>query len=377
MPLTPADVHNVAFSKPPIGKRGYNEDEVDAFLDLVEQELSRLIEDNADLRQRVGELDQELADAKSNSSRQQRAPAAQQPPQPAPEPVVQRPVEPPKPAPVVAAPVAPVAAQPMVATPICRPRRFSASLRRWRIASPTTRRASPSSCSAVRAPTPSVSWAMPAAAPMRWWPRPGRSPKRCCPTLRRAPRLSCVRPRRRRTHSRLMPSASTPRSWQPSTSSGRSSRTGSSSLKTFEREYRVRLKSYLESQLARAGATFVGSSGGQRPGRFRQGHGSAEQRLRPVLRQGQQLTSREEPDTADRTAPCWFRPSALAGVGFALLVLALTTGSVVWAWSCIVVCLVGAVLLLVGVLSGRRSKDDDSDSDWSTDDSTRQGQHRQ
>ena len=57
MPLTPADVHNVAFSKPPIGKRGYNEDEVDAFLDLVEQELSRLIEENADLRQRVGELD--------------------------------------------------------------------------------------------------------------------------------------------------------------------------------------------------------------------------------------------------------------------------------------------------------------------------------
>jgi DivIVA domain-containing protein len=64
MPLTPADVHNVAFSKPPIGKRGYNEDEVDAFLDLVEQELSRLIEENADLRQRVGELDAELADAK-------------------------------------------------------------------------------------------------------------------------------------------------------------------------------------------------------------------------------------------------------------------------------------------------------------------------
>ncbi|MCX6465420.1 MAG: DivIVA domain-containing protein, partial [Pseudonocardiales bacterium] len=42
MPLTPADVHNVAFSKPPIGKRGYNEDEVDAFLDLVEAELARL-----------------------------------------------------------------------------------------------------------------------------------------------------------------------------------------------------------------------------------------------------------------------------------------------------------------------------------------------
>ena len=63
MPLTPADVHNVAFSKPPIGKRGYNEDEVDAFLDLVETELIRLIEENSDLRQRVAELDQELASA--------------------------------------------------------------------------------------------------------------------------------------------------------------------------------------------------------------------------------------------------------------------------------------------------------------------------
>ena len=61
MPLTPADVHNVAFSKPPIGKRGYNEDEVDAFLDLVENELTRLIEENSDLRQRIEELDHELA----------------------------------------------------------------------------------------------------------------------------------------------------------------------------------------------------------------------------------------------------------------------------------------------------------------------------
>ena len=65
MPLTPADVHNVAFSKPPIGKRGYNEDEVDAFLDLVEGELTRLIEENSDLRQRVAELEQELAGARS------------------------------------------------------------------------------------------------------------------------------------------------------------------------------------------------------------------------------------------------------------------------------------------------------------------------
>ncbi len=56
MPLMPADVANVAFSKPPLGKRGYDEDEVDAFLDLVEAELARLIQENTDLRNRVEPL---------------------------------------------------------------------------------------------------------------------------------------------------------------------------------------------------------------------------------------------------------------------------------------------------------------------------------
>ena len=37
--LTPEDVHNVSFSQSPSGKRGYNEDEVDGFLDLVEKKL--------------------------------------------------------------------------------------------------------------------------------------------------------------------------------------------------------------------------------------------------------------------------------------------------------------------------------------------------
>src|SRR4051794_7578886 len=54
MPLTPADVHNVVFKKPPIGKRGYDEDEVDAFLDVVEAELARLIEENNELRSSAG-----------------------------------------------------------------------------------------------------------------------------------------------------------------------------------------------------------------------------------------------------------------------------------------------------------------------------------
>jgi DivIVA domain-containing protein len=53
MRLTPADVHNVSFKKPNIGKRGYDEDEVDAFLDIVEVELTRLIEENNELSQRL------------------------------------------------------------------------------------------------------------------------------------------------------------------------------------------------------------------------------------------------------------------------------------------------------------------------------------
>ncbi len=50
MPLTPADVHNVVFKKPPIGKRGYDEDDVDAFLDEVERELARLIEESSEVK---------------------------------------------------------------------------------------------------------------------------------------------------------------------------------------------------------------------------------------------------------------------------------------------------------------------------------------
>jgi DivIVA domain-containing protein len=82
MSLTPADVHNVAFSKPPIGKRGYNEDEVDAFLDLVETELARLIEDNNELRQQVEQLDAELESTRGElESAKVGAPGGPPPPQ--------------------------------------------------------------------------------------------------------------------------------------------------------------------------------------------------------------------------------------------------------------------------------------------------------
>ncbi|WP_019868614.1 DivIVA domain-containing protein [Salinispora oceanensis] len=53
MPLTPADIHNVAFKKPSLGKRGYDEEEVDAFLDEVEREIQRLADDNSALRAQV------------------------------------------------------------------------------------------------------------------------------------------------------------------------------------------------------------------------------------------------------------------------------------------------------------------------------------
>jgi len=39
--LTPEDVHNVAFTSPAAGKRGYREDDVDTFLDQVEEEVAR------------------------------------------------------------------------------------------------------------------------------------------------------------------------------------------------------------------------------------------------------------------------------------------------------------------------------------------------
>ncbi|GGK65909.1 hypothetical protein [Nocardia camponoti] len=44
----------------------------------------------------------------------------------------------------------------------------------------------------------------------------------------------------------------------------------------------------------------------------------------------------------------------LAAVGFGLLVASLATGSVIWAWGCIVICVIGAATLLVGALSTRR-----------------------
>ncbi|UYP17453.1 hypothetical protein OED52_12135 [Rhodococcus sp. Z13] len=50
----------------------------------------------------------------------------------------------------------------------------------------------------------------------------------------------------------------------------------------------------------------------------------------------------------------------LAAIGFGLLVIALMTGSVLWAWGCIVVCALGGVLLLASALGGRTPTDGDT-----------------
>jgi DivIVA domain-containing protein len=55
MPLTPADVRNKQFSTTRL-RPGYDEEEVDAFLDEVEGELDRLIQENEELRAKLAEL---------------------------------------------------------------------------------------------------------------------------------------------------------------------------------------------------------------------------------------------------------------------------------------------------------------------------------
>ena len=140
MPLTPADVHNVVFKKPPIGKRGYDEDEVDAFLDVVEAELARLIEENNELR----------AGAR-NAPRMEEAPA----PAPTPAPVAAAPRRP-RPS-----PFRPPPQRRPSSRPSSSPVRTTAPARRgsWRwpprrpTGTSTRPRPRPSRCSAAPRPT--------------------------------------------------------------------------------------------------------------------------------------------------------------------------------------------------------------------------------
>lgn len=58
--VSPADVQNVLFSRAGIGPRGYDEGEVDFFLDRVQAELSRLLGEKVALRDEVAALRDQL-----------------------------------------------------------------------------------------------------------------------------------------------------------------------------------------------------------------------------------------------------------------------------------------------------------------------------
>ena len=57
MMITPLDIQNKAFSK---AVRGYKEEEVDGFLDLVTLDLEKLLDENQKLKEKVKSLDKEL-----------------------------------------------------------------------------------------------------------------------------------------------------------------------------------------------------------------------------------------------------------------------------------------------------------------------------
>ncbi|MFI7613026.1 DivIVA domain-containing protein [Nonomuraea terrae] len=100
MPLTPADVRNKQFSTTRL-RPGYDEEEVDAFLDEVEAELDRLIQENEELRAKLAEClrgkvpgGMNMPMASAPVQEQQPKPEMMAPPQPepmrAPEPPVQQ-----------------------------------------------------------------------------------------------------------------------------------------------------------------------------------------------------------------------------------------------------------------------------------------------
>ena len=87
MALTPEDVVNKRF-QPTKFREGYDQDEVDDFLDEVVVELRRLNQENDELRQRLMQADQrinQLQSAPQQAAPQQQMPPQQMPPQMAPQ----------------------------------------------------------------------------------------------------------------------------------------------------------------------------------------------------------------------------------------------------------------------------------------------------
>ncbi|HZE65191.1 MAG TPA: DivIVA domain-containing protein [Sporichthyaceae bacterium] len=94
MPLTPEDVRNKQFTTVRL-REGYDEDEVDAFLDEVETELRRLIRENDELRAKLAAATRAASAAPATTAPQpaveaekaeKKDEAAKSEPEPAPEP---------------------------------------------------------------------------------------------------------------------------------------------------------------------------------------------------------------------------------------------------------------------------------------------------
>lgn len=113
MALTPEDVVNKRF-QPTKFREGYDQDEVDDFLDEVVVELRRLNQENEELRQRLIASDSRINELQRSAGSAQAAPSAAQA-APAPS-FISQPVEP-EPTPTPAEFGQPVAAQPPVAAP--------------------------------------------------------------------------------------------------------------------------------------------------------------------------------------------------------------------------------------------------------------------
>lgn len=62
MALTPMEIHNKEF---PRSFRGYNEDEVDRFLDEVVEEFERLYKENLEIRDRISMLHEQITHYKT------------------------------------------------------------------------------------------------------------------------------------------------------------------------------------------------------------------------------------------------------------------------------------------------------------------------
>jgi DivIVA domain-containing protein len=88
MPLTPEDVSNKRFT-PVRLREGYDMGEVDQFLDEVEAELARLTRENDDLRSKLASAQQGGSTAAAPAPVQERAPEPVKAPEPAPAPVVE------------------------------------------------------------------------------------------------------------------------------------------------------------------------------------------------------------------------------------------------------------------------------------------------